>query len=124
MRFVLLFFILCICVVIDVYAQSGSQGSDFDNSDPALDAYYLRGEYLVYDCNTDHWVCTKKLEYNRCKTQRKEALLDLERRLPCAFFNEFKTNELCAKEQQRLTNEARGNRFCFHPDEQMKMRDY
>jgi hypothetical protein len=124
MKFVLMFFILCVCVVIDVYAQSSTEGIDFDNSDPELDVFYQRGSFLVYDCNTDHWVCTKTLEYKRCKSQRKEALLDLEERLPCAFFDQFKTDELCAKEQQRLTNDSRGNRFCLHPNEQMKMRDY
>lgn len=90
-------------------------GVDFDNDDPQMDEFYQKGSYLVYDCFTMHWVCTDKLEFNRCKIQRKEALLDYKENLPCAYFDEYKTRKLCQNAQTKMTNQARFEKFCLHP---------
>lgn len=118
---VVLFFIFSLCFLSNLFAQAGK---DFDNSNPELDDFYLRGPYLVYDCVRNHWVCTQKLEHKRCQTQRKRSLLELDVRLPCAHFDEYANNESCVKDQLRLTNEARGDRFCLHPNQKGLIRDY
>jgi hypothetical protein len=90
-------------------------GEDIDQSDPYMDALYQRGPYLVYDCVTRHWVCTKELEYKRCLDNRKEALLDYKTILPCAHFDVFNRREDCWQRQQELTNSAKYEQFCYHP---------
>lgn len=93
-------------------------GVDIDQQDPNLDALYKRGPYLVYDCNTRHWVCTRELEYNRCRIQRKEALLDFEDVLPCATFDIFDKRQDCWQRQQELTDVAKYEQFCMHPSKE------
>jgi hypothetical protein len=121
--FYIVLFVVFSAVSTQATAQSRS-GIDFDNSEPELDKYYMRGSYLVYDCKTKHWVCTRKLEHKRCKSIRKESLLDLDLRLPCAYFNQYKTQELCIEEQIRLTDQGRGDRFCLHPNQKGLKRDF
>lgn len=91
-------------------------GIDFDNQDPQLDALYIRGPYLVYDCYSKHWVCTGELEYKRCLEQRKEAILDMKYKLPCASFEAFRKRKDCYETQQELTNTSRYERFCLNAD--------
>ena len=102
----------------------GLFGSDFDNTSSKLNEFYERGPFLVYDCVVKHWVCTRDLEFNRCKEQKKEALLDFKAKLPCVEFSKYKTEKLCQKEQQRVTNNFFGDRFCMHPEEKLKQRDF
>lgn len=90
-------------------------GVDFDNESPVLDAFYIRGSYLVYDCDTKHWVCTGEIEYKRCNRQRSEAILDMDKKLPCAIFDIYQKREDCHKAQVELTNSARFERFCLNP---------
>lgn len=103
----------------DVKSVSESKGlvsgEDIDQSDPYMDALYQKGPYLIYDCVTRHWVCTKELEYKRCLDNRKEALLDYASILPCAHFDVFNRREDCWQRQQELTNSAKYEQFCFHP---------
>ncbi len=117
------FTLLLLLLVLTSTAAYG-QSTDFDNSNPQLDAYYQRGSFLVYDCIRDHWVCTQKLEHKRCQKYRKEDLKDFKPRLSCAYFDEYKTRELCQKQQQILTNQFRGDRFCLHPQEALRKRDF
>lgn len=123
LAFTLLFSQILFAQEKGVIAQNGNEriglqsGVDFDNDDPNMDALYQRGAYLVYDCFTNHWVCTDELEYNRCKIQRKEALLDYKNSLPCAYFDQYKTRKKCQNAQTQLTNEARFEVFCTHPTE-------
>lgn len=91
-------------------------GEDISQQDPNLDAFYKRGSFLVYDCLTRHWVCTQELEYQRCQMQRKEAILDYEDELPCAYFDKFKLRKDCQKRQQELTDLAVYEQFCLNPE--------
>lgn len=112
-------------ISLGVNAQNnGGQRVDFDNSNDEISGLYQRGSHLLYDCNNNHWVCTKKLEYKRCKNTRKAELLDYKLRLSCAYFDIYKTNKDCLSELIRLTDEGRGDRFCLHPEEKQKQRDF
>lgn len=87
-------------------------GVDFLQQDPTMNTKYQRGRWLVYDCVDQHWVCTRKEEFEYCQKLRKKALLDKEKVLPCAYFKKFDKRELCWQEQLRLTNRANYYRFC------------
>ena len=126
MRFVfLLQFILLYCTYVIAAENRGlNVGVDFDNESPVLDAFYIRGSHLVYDCSTRHWVCTGELEYNRCKTQRNKAVLDLSYNLPCAAFEIYKKRKDCYEAQIELTNTARFERFCLNTDMESNKLDF
>ena len=119
--FVLIFWISCSVYsqekeVRSVKEKEGLEvGVDIDQQDPNMDALYKKGPYLVYDCRTRHWVCTKELEYKRCQRQRKESLLDYDDKLPCATFDIFDKRQDCWKRQQELTDVGKYEQFCLHP---------
>ncbi len=84
--------------------------------DPFLSAKYERGEYLLYDCEAKHWVCTVESEFKRCKLQR-----EIDERLEnpqvsCAPIKKYASNESCIQKQIRLTNADMQNRFCRHSE--------
>jgi hypothetical protein len=100
-------------------AQEGpeNEGVDIDQQDPYMNPLYQKGQFLVYDCVSRHWVCTQELEFDRCKAQRHEALANYKNELPCAFFDKLDDMPKCHQEQQRLTNAAKYEQFCLHPDQ-------
>lgn len=95
---------------------AASVDQDIDQQDPNIDDFYQKGSFLVYDCKARHWVCTRELEYKRCQRHRKNAILDNNLELPCASFDIFKENKDCWKRQQELTDVAKYEQFCSHPN--------
>ena len=126
MRFVFLiqFIFLNTSLLFAAENRGLNVGVDFDNESPTLDAFYVRGPYLVYDCTTKHWVCTGELEYNRCVVQREEAILDLTYNLPCAVFDMYHKRKDCHDAQINLTNTARFERFCLNTDMEVNKLDF
>ena len=124
MRADFLYIFIAITMSFISLSTEAQTGTDFDNRDPELNAFYQRGAYLVYDCASKHWVCTRKLEHKRCKIIRKRGLLEYDNRLQCAHFDQYKSNKLCEKELLRLTEEGRGDRFCLHPKQKGLKRDF
>ena len=93
-------------------------GVDFLQQDPNMNSKYQRGRWLVYDCVDEHWVCTRKEEFEYCKKLRQKAILDNDEVLPCAYFKKFESRKRCWQEQTRLTDRANHYRFCFGTNKQ------
>ena len=114
-----LFTLLVLLQVTLVQAQS--EGSEEGNedillSDPYLSVLFQRGEYLVYNCIDQHWVCTGEAEYLSCIETRNESLKDKDTNLPCAPIRVFQSEKDCVAHQASLVSSATENRFCLHPD--------
>lgn len=92
-------------------------GLDFDNQDPAMNEKYEKGGHLVYDCEGEYYVCTKKEEYEYCGVRRKKSLEELDVNLSCAPIKSYSSEKECHEHQQSLTSEGRAITFCTHPQE-------
>lgn len=90
-------------------------GVDFLQQDENLNDKYQKGAYLLFDCIDKHWVCSGKIEYDRCKEHRVNALLDKDEKLPCAFFAKFSDRKSCHQAQLEVTERGALNRLCDHP---------
>lgn len=99
-------------------------GVDFDQQDPFVNEIYQKGNYLVFDCIGKYWVCTGKTEYKGCKRKRDEAKENFDKNIKCAYFAEFNSREECYKEQQRMTHYGDISRFCQHPLERKRTKDF
>lgn len=99
-------------------------GVDFDQQDPFVNDYYQKGNYLVYDCVGQYWVCTGETEYKICKRNRKNSIKDYDKNIRCAHFSEFDSRQECYKNQQRMTHSADISRFCLHPLEKKRTKNF
>ncbi len=99
-------------------------GVDFDQQDPFVNEIYQKGNYLIYDCVGKYWVCTGKTEYNICKRNRKNAKAEFEKNIRCGYFAEFDSREACYKEQQKMTHYGDIARFCQHPLERKRTKNF
>jgi hypothetical protein len=138
-------FILFIIItfVLPVYGQEGINVSSEQKSSPQeiaepnknpgvdillldneLSLLYSRGPYLVYDCQSRHWVCTGKNEVERCKNAREFSIVENEVNLPCAVIKVFEDEKSCQKKQQIVIDGALENRFCMHPERREQIKSY
>lgn len=88
------------------------QAIDILQQDENLSFKYQKGRFLVYDCLDKNWVCTKSIEYERCKKIRNKAILDQDENFPCAYFEPYQTMDECHKKQTSLTNRSDVMVFC------------
>ena len=98
-----------------VKLASGQDGVDFAQKDPFVSDLYMKGEYLVYDCKDQHWVCTGRPEFDRCGNWRKQAMALKETNLRCAPFLKLESQSKCHELQIKMAERA-SKRFCLHPE--------
>lgn len=89
---------------------------DFLNQDPFLSDRYIKGAYLLYDCEEEHWVCTGEAEFKRCEEWREQDLARKEEEFRCANFLSFKTIEKCHEKQISMMPARYPARFCLTPN--------
>ena len=102
----------------DVVPESTEQkaAKDITLDDLEMSYKYTKGGHLLYDCQDKHFVCTSKVETKRCKTARKNSILDNDDILPCAITQKFKDYNECKEFQQKRVNMAINHMYCYHPD--------
>lgn len=86
---------------------------DITLSDPDLSIKYQRGRFLLYDCEDKHWVCTKKLEFDRCGEKRKYVDFVKEQLYPCAPIKAFASEAECVKRQRKFIQKNHSVRSCL-----------
>lgn len=101
--------------VLDGKARAQEAG-DFANRDPYMNNLYIKGGYLIYDCSSGHWVCSRREEFERCQRWRELALSMKNENLRCAPFIEFKNMNECHEKQIEMTNRGSEHGFCLHPE--------
>ncbi len=99
------------CVYTSSTANENTE--EFSLLDSELSLKYQRGEFLIYDCVDEHWVCSAEPEFNRCKHERDFALKERNRELPCIPVQKFISEAVCQKTQVRLVDENRYKQDCF-----------
>ncbi len=83
---------------------------------PAISLKYLRGNFLIYDCESQHFACVEEGNFMACKEKRQNLLLKGEERLPCAAIREYPTYSLCIKRQYELMHNGVPPALCFKPN--------
>ena len=86
---------------------------DITLSDPDLSIKYQRGRFLMYDCEDKHWVCTQKLEFDRCSEKRKYVDFIKGQLYPCAPVKPFASEAECVKRQRKFTEKNHSVRSCL-----------
>ena len=81
-----------------------------------IDAFYMSGAHLIYDCENGRWICTRKKEFERCSLKNTEDIRDQVKNLRCTPFKKFRTLKECYQNQLRLLSMGRSERMiCTHP---------
>lgn len=83
---------------------------------PYISTKYLRGNFLIYDCEDHHFACVEEKNYLDCKQKREFLLIRGEEKMPCAAFKEYPTYSLCIKKQYELMYSGSTFAFCFKPN--------
>lgn len=73
---------------------------------------YIRGEYLLYDCSSRHFVCTGKNEFELCKKQYERAKDSSLLKYPCIPYKSFQNQKNCIDNQRTLTEKGITEIFC------------
>ena len=88
----------------------------WDRLHPAISTKYLRGNYLIYDCESQHFACVEEANFMSCKEKRQNLLLKGEEKLTCAAIREYPTYSLCVKRQYELMHNGVPPTLCFRPN--------
>lgn len=97
-------------------ASIEEQVQDFAQMDPYMSDAYIKGPYLMYDCDDNHWVCSGEAEYKRCDGLRNDAIKRKDKNLRCTKFFKFSTIEKCHEKQLEMIGNQAYQRFCLHPE--------
>lgn len=100
---------------INLFAQ------DITSDGSYLSDKYIKGAFLIYDCQDSHYVCTSSLESKRCESIRYSHLKDNKDTLGCTPLKQYSSVEQCHKFQQLLTDQSRPARHCLHPLQMKKV---
>lgn len=83
--------------------------------EPRISNKWFRGNYLIYDCDDQHFACVNEISYLRCENQRNERTEEREPKLGCAPLKKFKTQKECFKVQYQKQHNQIPKTFCLHP---------
>lgn len=94
-----------------------SESEEFDPYKDLFSDRYQAGQYLVYDCIEQHFVCTGPGELKRCEKEHESSLKKNLYNLGCvAIDKDLVRVEDCFKRQKELVVMSRKWRFCLHPE--------
>lgn len=79
--------------------------ADVDNSDPQLNAVFVRGSNLVYDCNGENLVCASQRSLLYCTGYNPADK-------PCKLIKKFQNESKCNQVQLELTSDNFTGEFC------------
>lgn len=94
------------------------------NPDDYISDKYIAGEYLIYDCENEHWVCVREVFSSECRDMREEDKLLGKVRARCAPIEQMPTKRSCFQRQLYLISQNYGNRFCLLEPWRHKMIDF
>lgn len=83
---------------------------------PYISTKYMRGNFLIYDCEEHHYACVEEKNFLACKEKREGLIVKGEEKLSCAAFKEYPTYSLCIKKQYELMYSGTPFAFCFKPN--------
>ena len=78
-----------------------------------LSRYYRRGNYLIYDCEDQHFACVDDVSYGRCQVWRQKAIDKIEEYMPCAPLKRFESIEACDRDHYKYMYTYVPKKFCL-----------
>lgn len=83
------------------------------NSEYNVDWKYLAGEYLIYDCERQHYVCVNVTGNENCEEERKYAIEKKLEIYPCAPLQKFADKKSCVLKDYEVVDRMAARRFCY-----------
>ncbi len=78
-----------------------------------IDWKYKGGEYLIYDCERDHYACVNIDGDNNCKEERNFAMEVKAAKYPCVSFKKFDNKKSCLEKNYEVVERKVVKRFCY-----------
>ena len=77
-----------------------------------LSRYYRRGNYLIFDCEDQHFACVDDMSFKRCQEWRQKAIDKIEEYMPCAPLKRYDSIEACDKDHYQYIYKSIPKKFC------------
>jgi hypothetical protein len=119
----LLFILITFFVFQSDFSRSDSQERVLGGYDPKVDIIsdkYEAGEFLIYDCEDQHWTCVRESFFKDCQSIREEDSLNKKVFSRCAPVGEFPTKKSCFQRQLFMVSHNHGASFCHLGEWQAK----
>jgi hypothetical protein len=78
-----------------------------------IDWKYNAGEYLIFDCDRNHYACVNDEGNNNCLEERKFAIETKEIKYPCAPLKKFSDKKTCVKKNYQIVDLNAIRAFCY-----------
>ncbi len=78
-----------------------------------IDDRYKAGEYLIYDCQKQHFACVNKDGYSRCGMARTKSRESKQTQYDCAPLKIFQNKKSCVLTNYDVVERNAWKRFCF-----------
>jgi hypothetical protein len=89
------------------------KAADYKKSDYQIDWQYKAGEYLIYDCEFEHYACVNEDGDKTCRDDRAEAMEKKRPKYPCAPLKKFADKKACVLESYKIVDRNTIRRFCY-----------
>ncbi len=96
-----------------VFDSIKSETEDQRIHDYKIDNKYFAGNYLIYDCEENHFACVNDVGYAECNDNREAALKKKSHGLPCAALKIFLDKKTCIEQSYQYVDRNNVKLFCF-----------
>jgi hypothetical protein len=87
--------------------------ASFAKDEYLIDWKYHAGEYLIYDCEREHYACVDIDGNANCLEERNFAKEKKFSSLTCAPLKKFKNKKECVEENYKVVDIGAKKRFCY-----------
>lgn len=82
-------------------------------SDYKIDWKYSAGQYLIYDCDRNHYACVDVSGFDNCQEERNFAIGKKLTNYPCAPLKKFSDKSACVIKSYEVVDNMALKRFCY-----------
>ncbi|MBC7714477.1 MAG: hypothetical protein H7177_14120 [Rhizobacter sp.] len=107
-----IFFLMSVLISFHAYGQEDAELTHKKANYPIND-YYKAGNFLIYNCENDYYVCVDEDAFKLCGDKRKEAIDKKLKYYPCAPLNKFPTKAKCGEKNYEVIESLAKKRFCY-----------
>lgn len=110
-----LFVILFSSVLIAQVApeMTAEELAENKKSDFKIDWKYMAGEYLIFDCERNHYACVNVSGFDNCQEERNFAIGKKLAAYPCAPLKKFPNKKSCVLKNYETVDILALKRFCY-----------
>lgn len=86
---------------------------DTRKTDYQINWKYKGGEYLIFDCERDHYACVNADGFQNCQEERNFAIEIKAPKYPCVAFKKYDSKKLCVVKNYEVVERNVLKRFCY-----------